>query len=156
MRWPALLALALVACGDADEASQSLDDAGTSLDTTDAERDCDEDGDGFLSVACGGNDCCDSDPLVHPGQENFFDKPSKCGSWDYDCSGAVEREIELPAAECRRQGDPDGIACYGYAFEGSAWHALEAPECGEQGKIIEGCDEDCFPVKSTISTQRCR
>lgn len=153
------LALALVACGGSDgESPEPLADAGSNADSSgDSEPSCDEDGDGHLSLACGGDDCCDSDPDVHPGQEGFFDKPSKCGGWDYDCSGTVEKETELPVAECRREGIPGGgVGCYGYAFEGPAWHGTEAPGCGEAGTVIDACDSDCYPVKPTKRTQRCR
>ncbi|WP_437686193.1 hypothetical protein [Sorangium sp. So ce176] len=63
--------------------------------------DCDADDDGYLSTACeGGNDCNDENPLVHPGQPStFYETPiSPGGSFDYDCSGAEEREFQ--AVEC--------------------------------------------------------
>ncbi|WP_437332476.1 hypothetical protein [Sorangium sp. So ce394] len=58
--------------------------------------DCDADDDGYRSKACeGGNDCNDDNPLVHPGQPStFYDTPiSPGGGFDYDCSGAEEREF---------------------------------------------------------------
>ncbi|XXX73428.1 hypothetical protein WMF30_37885 [Sorangium sp. So ce134] len=58
--------------------------------------DCDADDDGYRSTECaGGNDCNDDNPLVHPGQPStFYDTPiSPGGGFDYDCSGAEEREF---------------------------------------------------------------
>ncbi|WP_437827460.1 hypothetical protein [Sorangium sp. So ce1153] len=63
--------------------------------------DCDADDDGYRSKACeGGNDCNDDNPLVHPGQAStFYGTPiSPGGGFDYDCSGAEEREF--PAVTC--------------------------------------------------------
>ncbi|KYF85531.1 hypothetical protein BE11_01060 [Sorangium cellulosum] len=62
--------------------------------------DCDVDRDTFLSIACGGNDCNDENAKVHPGQPStFYETPiSPGGSFDYDCSGAEEREFQ--AVEC--------------------------------------------------------
>lgn len=49
-----------------------------------ASENCDADRDGFLSLACDGNDCDDSDSLVNPAaQENCYD------SKDNDCDGEV-------------------------------------------------------------------
>ncbi|HTN84426.1 MAG TPA: hypothetical protein VL242_12090 [Sorangium sp.] len=63
--------------------------------------DCDADDDGYRSKACeGGNDCNDDNPLVHPGQAStFYGTPiSPGGGFDYNCSGAEEREF--PAVTC--------------------------------------------------------
>ncbi|WP_438004193.1 hypothetical protein WME89_35995 [Sorangium sp. So ce321] len=58
--------------------------------------DCDADDDGYRSKACeGGTDCNDDNPLVHPGQPStFYGTPiTTGGGFDYDCSGAEEREF---------------------------------------------------------------
>ncbi|XXY14101.1 hypothetical protein WME88_38255 [Sorangium sp. So ce216] len=63
--------------------------------------DCDADDDGYRSKACeGGTDCNDDNPLVHPGQPStFYGTPITTeGGFDYDCSGAEEREF--PAVNC--------------------------------------------------------
>lgn len=50
--------------------------------------DCDEDGDEFLAVACGGNDCDDNDKAVHPGAtEGPFGSALCADGKDNDCDG---------------------------------------------------------------------
>lgn len=52
--------------------------------------DLDEDGDGYLHPACGGDDCNDQDERVHPGA------PEICDGQDSDCDGRTPRdEFEL-------------------------------------------------------------
>jgi hypothetical protein len=75
------------AAGDGDAAGDPLDDTGVA-DTTDEDpgdvepEGCDEDGDTYLSVACGGDDCDDSDDSIYPGA------PATCDAVDDDCSGS--------------------------------------------------------------------
>ena len=38
-----------------------------------------------------GDDCCDTDANAKPGQTAYFSSSNDCGSWDYNCSGAVEK-----------------------------------------------------------------
>jgi len=86
---------------------------------------CDCDGDGAQAKgACGGNDCDDDDPLVKPGQTTFFDSQSSGGSWDYDCSGGIERESEQ-VTQCGLLGL--GLAC---TDQPEGWLGQAAPACG--------------------------
>ncbi|KUK50169.1 MAG: CHU large protein [Parcubacteria bacterium 33_209] len=62
----------------------------------------DEDGDGYEAInpttkycqssASLGLDCCDTDSRVFPGQSSYFTTINNCGTWDYSCSGSVEKE----------------------------------------------------------------
>jgi len=178
-----LAALALVACGDvADQgvyelpeadagtdatadAADAADDVAADATTADAADDCDYDGDGFKAAKCGGPDCCDSDPNVRPNQAEFFDVPSACGTWDYNCSGEVEREHNWPAAECKLQGDYPDVTCVGGSWEGfRAWRGAEPPGCGELGTTMTGCTSHmppqsadyCRPSETEQVVQRCR
>lgn len=45
-------------------------------------------------------DCCDSSSSTYPGQSQWFTSTNTCGSWDYDCNLAIEK-------------NPD--TCQGYA-----------------------------------------
>jgi hypothetical protein len=76
---------------------------------------CDQDGDGYLAAGppCLGNDCCDTDPMVHPGQTAYFTSPSRCGSFDYDCDGTATPEYGL--ASCQW----NGLGCSGDGFDDS-------------------------------------
>ena len=50
---------------------------------------CDQDGDGYLanSKKCKGNDCDDSDPLIHPGAAEL------CDGLDNNCDGAIDNGL---------------------------------------------------------------
>ena len=107
------------------DASSSMVDA---VSTADAGLDsptgvgpgCDEDGDGYLAMtsACGGNDCCDEDKHVHPGQTAYFTDPGACGGYDYDCDG--KESPEYGAANCQWST----FSCNGDGF------AAPIPACG--------------------------
>jgi hypothetical protein len=87
----------------------------------------DLDGDGRRPVACGGDDCDDLNPLVHPGQ------PEICGDGvDNDCNGTPED----------RDADRDGVvaaACGGADCNDDSAAARPGLEevCGD------GLDNDC-------------
>lgn len=54
---------------------------------------CDEDDDKHPAAACGGDDCDDHDPLVHPQQTDWFETERASGGFDYDCSKVEEHEF---------------------------------------------------------------
>jgi hypothetical protein len=84
----------------------------------------DGDGDGFADLSCGGEDCDDEDPAIHP------DATEVCNALDDDCDG------ELLADEV--DGDGDGILlCGGDCDDGDADSFPEAPE------LCDGADNDC-------------
>lgn len=84
---------------------------------------CDEDGDGYLSMAggCGGTDCCDQDAHVHPGQTSFFTQPGACGGFDYNCDSHETPEYD--AVNCQWST----FSCSGDGF------AAPIPGCGVFG-----------------------
>jgi len=51
---------------------------------------CDQDGDGFLSLACGGNDCDDTRASVNPGR-SAADDTGTCDGLDNDCNPRHQR-----------------------------------------------------------------
>jgi hypothetical protein len=111
------------------DTSVSIEDALAPTDTSPADAHpesavgCDEDGDGYLSKTggCGGNDCCDQDPHVHPGQESYFTDAGACGGYDYDCDG--KETAEYGAADC----EWSAFSCSGDGF------AAPVPSCGAFG-----------------------
>ncbi|HVZ88934.1 MAG TPA: hypothetical protein VHG72_18340 [Polyangia bacterium] len=44
-----------------------------------------------------GGDCCDSDANAFPGQTKYFTAADGCGSWDFNCDGAIEAETSVGA-----------------------------------------------------------
>lgn len=57
----------------------------------------DLDGDGYVSVVCGGNDCNDDDPDIHPLADEI------CDGFDNNCDGQID---EGCGAVCTPSGDP--------------------------------------------------
>ena len=110
---------------DASFEAASSDDAGPDGDAAPVEAgppptgsSCDQDGDGHLAAGppCFGDDCCDSDPDVHPGQTAYFTTPSQCGGFDYDCDSVATSEYGIASCAwaglgCAGDGFVDSTAC---------------------------------------------
>jgi hypothetical protein len=107
---------------------------------------CDEDGDGYLAqtVACQGNDCCDTDVEAFPGQTAFFEQPDRCGSYDYDCDGKVTRQYGVVSCQW------NVVACSGDGFR-------TATDCGAHAAFAS-CSLGVFSCNQAASTraQACR
>jgi hypothetical protein len=104
------------------DGASPVDGAGAKDAHVEAGATCDEDGDGYLAMgACGGNDCCDTDAHVHPGQTAYFTQQGACGGYDYDCNGMVV--AEYGAANCQWSL----FSCNGNGF------APPIPACGDFG-----------------------
>jgi hypothetical protein len=101
---------------------------------------------GFVENAL---DCDDGDPSAHPGQSQFFAAPSKGKqSYDYNCSGAEEREF--PSLASCAMGP---LGCSGHGWVGAV------PGCGAAGTwgqcVKQGIPPGCA-VSTSSKTQRCR
>ena len=85
----------------------------------------DADGDGYRDSECGGDDCNDADPLIHPGAAEI------CGDGvDQDCSGA---DLQCEPPPC---ADADGD---GYEDE-----ACGGDDCNDADPLIHpGATETC-------------
>jgi hypothetical protein len=82
----------------------------------------DDDGDGYLSVTCGGNDCDDGNASVHPGA---FDL---CDGLDNDCNGSID------------DGDFDGD---GFTVCADCDDADSSVFPGAAEICSDGIDQDC-------------
>jgi len=85
---------------------------------------CDDDEDGYLDPSCGGEDCDDEDPLVHPGAEEI------CDGKDSDC------DSHLPVDEADEDGD-------GWPLCNDCYDADAAISPGEVDLCGDGIDNDC-------------
>lgn len=96
MRSMTLLALtALLACNGGDPDPTNGDNGGNGdTDSPDPLDLCDRDGDGWVGEQCGGPDCDDDDPFVHPG---MIDTPGD--GVDRNCDGHDDLSIAELAPE---------------------------------------------------------
>jgi hypothetical protein len=155
----------IVARGQSDPFDLSADSPDTvkvpfSSCSTTLYRDVDGDtyGDAALTkTACDGTisgyvdkkgDCDDSDADAHPGQTEFFDRPTKgTQSYDFDCDGQETKEY--PDLEACKKEPPN---CVGEGWENTV------PGCGQEGTYVPcekgGCGPDL--QNKTKKTQRCR
>lgn len=120
---------------------------------------------GYASTA---GDCCDSDSDVYPGASEWHDRAYSCSgdpvgspSWDWDCSGGVERQYPL----CVRCGAGSSTNCTemsGWLVSGTGGSvSCEVPDCGGWGTLVS-CRWSsrmgmCMPSDTPERTQqRCR
>ena len=109
---------------------------------------CDQDGDGHkaMGLTCGGDDCCDADPKVYPGQTAYFATPTACGGYDYDCDGVTMAQYGL--ANCQSSV----LSCSGDGFNQITACGVEASfsVCASSGLL-----SPCTASVGTL-TQACR
>lgn len=88
--------------------------------------DCDADDDGYDAAFCGGDDCEDDEPAIHPGAEE------SCDRVDEDCDGAID-EFAIDLRSFWFDDDSDGF--------GDPTTEVEA--CESPGSDWVRNDEDC-------------
>jgi hypothetical protein len=91
-------------------------------------------------------DCCDSDANAKPGQTSYFTTTNACGSWDYNCSGAVEKQY--PSL-----GDATG--CHETCDTITEGWVSSVPDCGQTGSWYYACDTKLCIGKTQSMTQAC-
>jgi hypothetical protein len=68
---------------------------------------CDVDGDGHLAMSCGGADCDDQNPLIHPKRDEGPPGDATCGDGlDNDCDGSADL-LDTECRSCTSDGDCD-------------------------------------------------
>ena len=129
----------------APDTSTTTPDASSSADAGDGGP-CDKDNDGHRDVGnvCLGDDCCDVDSLVHPGQTDFFATRNACGTFDYDCNGS--ESVERGNVNCKL----GFFACSGDGFAATTACGVTATytSCGWAGFSCSHNDD--------MRAQRCR
>ncbi len=110
------------------------------------------DGDGSMARLCGGPDCCDSDEAV-PGND-YWDVPTRCGGYDYNCSGTETKEAPVVPPEC---AVVELASCNVGVAENAGW--VDAPPaCGASGTYQTSCVKlgmSCI-ANDTTAVMRCR
>ncbi len=111
----------------------------------------DVDGDGYDDIACGGTDCDDSDPTVHPGADEICgdgidqdcdgqDEPCGCVD-DLDGDGVIS-EAACGGPDCCDAGDEAVLGCSPETAAGIHPGAEEICEDGID-QNCDGIDPDC-------------
>ncbi|MCB9746537.1 MAG: FG-GAP repeat protein [Alphaproteobacteria bacterium] len=168
---------AVANAGDCDDSLPAINAAQTDLVGDDLDQNCDgvdgtdQDGDGYASVASGGEDCEDTHAEAHPGgQEVWYDGvDGDCdGMSDYDADGdGIDAEPEgqdcddtdasvLPGGEDRWydgvDGDCDGASDYDADRDGFDSDAYGGEDCDDDDANTspaapeiwyDGVDTDC-------------
>jgi hypothetical protein len=114
-----------------------------------------------------GNDCCDTEPLAHPGQTNYYTVPrTGCGGYDYDCD-SIDTGLDLVFKACRTTVGGGGLVCT-CSYDGTSaftpgWSGNAAPPCGLSGTYVtactnntECCGNTCTLNSSMMKLQACR
>jgi hypothetical protein len=118
---------AIIVVGDCADAGEGSGDVGVDCENPSCAEVCDTDGDGFIGMALGGDDCDDGDPLVFPGAVET------CDAIDNNCDGAIDED-----------GDGDGIGvCEDCSDSDSAVFPGATEVCNDQ--VDSDCDgNDCL------------
>jgi len=108
---------------------------------------CDEDGDGYDSTSeeCGGRDCDDTDPDIHPRTTDV------CDGIDNDCDGEIDEDGDTPwyaDSDGDGYGDEDRVvtACdapSGYIADDSDCDDSDASIHPAATEVCDGIDNDC-------------
>jgi len=71
------------------------------------QEECDNDGDGYESIICGGTDCDDFQYRVNPGREESFYMDNCNDGLDNDCDGKIDTQDEGCESPCNYNGRCD-------------------------------------------------
>ena len=109
----------------------------------------DNDGDGYgvcpnCDIVNGcthdGDDCCDSDANVYPGQTKYFSSINNCGNWDYDCNKTISKSN-----------------CSGSSCETTGYFNCFRDDCTSYDSRPSSCDISNYNVScgESVSEEKC-
>jgi len=155
-----LLALAVVGCGGDGETDKPIepppfDNTGGTDQGTDP---CDLDGDGFAAAHCGGLDCNDLAPDVHPDAAEICD-----GVEDENCDGSVDEGCDCSPSDARacfpgQEGRNVGLCRDGvqHCSADGTWGPCEGAVVPQpEGDLCDGLDQDCNGTADDGLTNAC-
>jgi hypothetical protein len=108
----------------------------------------DVDGDGYEDIECGGTDCDDSDPSIHPGAPEVCDDgiDQDCDGQDLPCGGCetdLDNDGFISEAEC---GGTDCCDAGDEAIMGCTPDTAASIHPGAEDICEDGIDQDCNGV----------
>lgn len=92
----------------------------------------DADGDGYGPIACGGTDCDDDDPDVHPGASEI------CDGRDQNCDGVADEDFECAAGA----SEPCTTSC-GTTGMRVCSASCTFGQCAPPAEVCNEIDDDC-------------
>jgi hypothetical protein len=107
-------------------------------------------------------DCDDTNPLVKPGQTQWFTVPYGANNWDYNCSNTTEYQYPTSTATSCNHCCTSSICATcdagnwylgGCTNQKSAFGSFVG--CGQTG-TLKSCTNNCQPMTTTTAKQGCR
>lgn len=111
---------------------------------------CDQDHDKWKSAGCGGGDCNDLDPQVHPGADFHTEVHDGSPDWDWNCNGQPDYQY------------PSKVPCSGLVATGCSGGGGFGADvaCGQTGNYIITCGGPplgtCAATATDTRVQGCR
>jgi hypothetical protein len=105
---------------------------------------------GYIPARSDGKwDCCDTDASVSPAQTSYFETASAaCGTWDWNCSGTVEKLLVPGEVEICVLDPPN--TCVPTVTD----QVVDA-ECGSVYQLFQGCVVITIPVLNSAPAYTC-
>ena len=118
----------------------------------------DTDQDGHADAACGGDDCDDNDPSVHPGATELMD------GLDNDCDDSTGDQCEAISWFADEDGDGFGTSVAMSSCEPIPGFVIQGGDCNDESvsiypgaiELCDGADNDCDETIDDFASIACR